>query len=52
MRKLRILAVVCALILTNAVLYATIFGTVRGVVHDPQHRPDPGGARYAESAGF
>ena len=26
----------------SAALFATVFGTVRGIVHDPQHRPVPG----------
>ena len=28
--------------LLGAMAFATIFGSVRGVVHDPQHRPIPG----------
>ncbi|HVP51469.1 MAG TPA: TonB-dependent receptor [Terriglobales bacterium] len=31
-----------ALLLLCAVAYATIFGTIRGLVHDPQHRPVQG----------
>jgi outer membrane cobalamin receptor len=31
-----------ALLLLGAVSFATVFGTVRGIVHDPQHRPVPG----------
>ena len=27
------------ILLLDAAAFATIFGTVRGVVHDPQHRP-------------
>src|SRR5580692_10025203 len=30
-----------ALIFLTAPLFATIFGTVRGVAHDPDHRPVP-----------
>src|ERR1700704_501896 len=33
--------VVFSLLLVVSVSRATIFGTVRGVVHDPQHRPVP-----------
>jgi Carboxypeptidase regulatory-like domain len=33
------LLVVFSLLLVVSVCSATIFGTVRGVVHDPQHRP-------------
>jgi len=32
----------CAVMLSPASLCAEIFGTVHGVVHDPQHRPVPG----------
>ncbi len=36
-------AVLCgALLLFGALSYATIFGTIRGLVHDPQHRPVQG----------
>jgi outer membrane receptor protein involved in Fe transport len=38
MRRL-CLVVVFSLLLVVSVCSATIFGTVRGVVHDPQHRP-------------
>jgi outer membrane cobalamin receptor len=42
-RKLH--SLVIALILSVAVpAFATIFSTVKGVVHDPQHRPVPGAA--------
>src|SRR5271165_5819396 len=33
------LAVVTSLLLTNIAAFASIFGSVRGIVHDPQHRP-------------
>ena len=33
-------------------LHATIFGRVLGVVHDAQHLPVPGRARYAEGPKF
>lgn len=35
----RFLAVLAVLFLWGSVCFATIFGTVRGIVHDPQHRP-------------
>jgi outer membrane cobalamin receptor len=38
MRRLCLLAV-CSLLLVVSISNATIFGTVRGLVHDPQHRP-------------
>jgi len=38
-QALRVAAVVLFL---SGVAFATIFGSVRGVVHDPQHRPIPG----------
>ena len=30
-----------AFLLFAAAAFATVFGTVRGIVHDPQHRPVP-----------
>src|SRR5208283_6247041 len=38
----RIWLVVFAIWLLTAAAYASIFGSVRGVVHDPQHRPIQG----------
>lgn len=38
MRRLRIL-LVAGVLLAGAHLSATIFGSVRGLIHDPQHRP-------------
>src|SRR5215467_12015124 len=35
-------AVLCGMVLLAATLSATIFGTIRGLIHDPQHRPVPG----------
>jgi outer membrane receptor protein involved in Fe transport len=40
MRQLTIFIAVCFLL--DAMAFATIFGSVRGVVHDPQHRPVQG----------
>jgi outer membrane cobalamin receptor len=40
MRRLCLL-VVCSLLLVVSISSATIFGTVRGIVHDAQHRPVP-----------
>ncbi|MEQ1473821.1 MAG: carboxypeptidase-like regulatory domain-containing protein, partial [Candidatus Acidiferrum sp.] len=37
MRKVIFFSVVSAL--CGASIVATVFGTVRGIVHDPQHRP-------------
>jgi outer membrane receptor protein involved in Fe transport len=34
--------VLCGMLLFAAVANATIFGTVRGLIHDPQHRPVSG----------
>jgi outer membrane receptor protein involved in Fe transport len=39
----RVLQVFAALLLLGTAAYATVFGTVRGIVHDPQHRPVSGG---------
>ena len=41
MHAIRI-ALLAGLLLLAATLSATIFGTVRGLIHDPQHRPVPG----------
>lgn len=32
----------CGVVLSGGAALATVFGTVRGIVHDPQHRPIPG----------
>ena len=40
MTRIKLVAVAASLLATAA--YATIFGSVRGVVHDPQHRPIQG----------
>ncbi len=37
-----ILIAVAAVLLVPSITLATIFGSVRGVVHDPQHRPIQG----------
>src|SRR5580698_10268329 len=37
----RILQTFAAFLLLETVAFATVFGTVRGIVHDPQHRPVP-----------
>jgi hypothetical protein len=39
MRKVLFLLVLAALSLTGVGALATVFATVRGIVHDPQHRP-------------
>jgi hypothetical protein len=31
--------IIAALLLTSLVAFASIFGSVRGIIHDPQHRP-------------
>jgi hypothetical protein len=46
----RILLVVTAVFLFASGTFATIFGTVRGVVHDPQHRPVADAAVKLKSA--
>ena len=38
----RILLMLCGVVLFAGAALATVFGTVRGIVHDPQHRPIPG----------
>jgi len=37
MRRISLFILVLLLIATTAL--ATVFGTVRGIIHDPQHRP-------------
>ncbi|MGC0772157.1 MAG: TonB-dependent receptor [Candidatus Acidiferrum sp.] len=37
-----ILYAFAAILVLAAAAFATVFGTVRGIVHDPQHRPVPG----------
>jgi len=49
-RRLHWLASVIALALTAPLAYATIFGTVRGIVHDPQHRPVAGASVELKSS--
>jgi hypothetical protein len=39
MRKSALLFLFCGWIFASAPAFANIFGTVRGIVHDPQHRP-------------
>ncbi|MGB8592122.1 MAG: TonB-dependent receptor [Candidatus Acidiferrales bacterium] len=39
MRRISLLALVSCFLLFALVAYGTIFGSVRGLVHDPQHRP-------------
>jgi hypothetical protein len=38
----RILQAFVAFLWLGTAAFATVFGTVRGIVHDPQHRPVPG----------
>ena len=38
----RVFEAFAALLLLGTAAFATVFGTVRGIVHDPQHRPVPG----------
>jgi outer membrane receptor protein involved in Fe transport len=38
----RVLQAFAAFLLLGTTAFATVFGTVRGIVHDPQHRPVPG----------
>ena len=42
MRKLKLWLFLAPLLLCGAAAQATIFGTIRGIVHDPQHRPIEG----------
>ncbi len=38
----RVFQAFAAFVLLGTAAFATVFGTVRGIVHDPQHRPVPG----------
>ena len=42
MRKVHVLVLAGVFLLAAAPGFAIIFSTVKGVVHDPQHRPVPG----------
>ena len=39
MRRLAVFLAICCSLSIATVARATIFGNVKGVVHDPQHRP-------------
>src|ERR1700679_1902114 len=39
MRKCALLFLFCVLVFASVPGFASIFGAVRGIVHDPQHRP-------------
>src|SRR6185312_13921323 len=41
-RAMKFYKPICLLVLLGIPVYATIFSTVRGIVHDPSHRPVPG----------
>jgi len=49
MRKLALFCLAAALLLAAGVGRATIFGSIRGIVHDPQHRPISGAAVKLQS---
>jgi len=50
MRKFVYLLLATALLLSGQSARATIFGSVRGIVHDPQHRPIAGASVLLKSA--
>src|SRR5579863_7250933 len=50
MRKFVYLLLVVALLVFVPSARATIFGSVRGIVHDPQHRPVAGASVELKSA--
>jgi hypothetical protein len=39
---MRVISFLAVILLLDAAAFATIFGSVRGIVHDPQHRPIQG----------
>jgi hypothetical protein len=45
-----VLVSVLVLLPVSPLVYATVFGTVRGIVHDPQHRPISGATLVLKSA--
>jgi hypothetical protein len=49
MRKLKLLRLAAAMLLCAAAGRATVFGGIRGIVHDPQHRPIPGATVVVKS---
>ena len=50
MRKACVFLLAAALLVSGQPARATIFGGVRGIVHDPQHRPIPGAQVQLKSA--
>lgn len=50
MRVMRCVMLGIFVCLCTGMAFATIFGTVQGVVHDPQHRPIPGATVVLKSA--
>jgi hypothetical protein len=50
MRSFRSITALCVFLLSAGVAFATIFGAVQGIVHDPQHRPIAGAAVLLKSA--
>jgi TonB dependent receptor/Carboxypeptidase regulatory-like domain/TonB-dependent Receptor Plug Domain len=50
MRKAYVFLLAAALLVFEQPVRATVFGGVRGVVHDPQHRPIPGAQVQLKSA--
>ncbi len=50
MRKAIVFLVAAAVLALGQPARATIFGNVRGIVHDPQHRPIPGAAVQLKAA--
>ena len=42
MRKLVFWLCLAVVLMFGSLLHATIFGRIRGIVHDPQHRPVSG----------
>ena len=50
MRRCKFYSFVLLLLFCAAVAHATIFGSVRGIVHDPQHRPIVGAEVKVQSA--
>jgi hypothetical protein len=50
MRRIEIFLLAAAMLLATPLVGATIFGNIRGIVHDPQHRPIAGAEVKLHSA--
>src|SRR5579864_8232268 len=47
---MRKIALFCVVALMSSMAFATIFGSIQGIIHDPQHRPVAGAQIVVKSA--